>query len=167
MRLFQDGENRAWDVSIDVGTIKRVRTMAGFELLSFVEVKADENGNPSNPVLLLYNDLPKLVDIMWAIIAPEAISRGIGPEDFGRSMKGEALESAFEQLIGGLIDFFPSGRRRVLAAAAMEAGLAIQVDEKTKLELLAPPQANCGATSSRWRAAWAWCRGRLHTATCR
>ena len=43
---------------------------------------------------------------MWALVAL-AIEQGVGPEDFGSQMVGDPLADAFEQLIGGLIDFFP------------------------------------------------------------
>lgn len=160
MRLFQDNAKRTWVVHVDVNAVKRVRSMADFELLQIVE-------GEGNPVLELYNDLPKLVDVMWALVAPQAIEQGVGPEDFGSQMVGDPLADAFEQLIGGLIDFFPSGRRRILRATAAEAGLAIEVDEKDKLSLLGESRRpTLGRNCSRWRAAWAWCRERFHSANC-
>jgi len=161
MRLFKDNKGRAWDVSIDVNTIKRVRSRTGFELLS---IAAGEG----NPVLALHDDIETLVDVMWAICEPQARDLGISDEEFGRSLVGEAIGDAFDQLIGGMTDFFFGARRRVLIAAALAAGVTINLDEEAKISLIGGARStSCGAKSSKWRAVLGWLRGRSPTANCR
>ena len=160
MRLFKDNQGRAWDIAIDINTIKRVRARTQFDLLKIVE-------GEGNPVIALNDDIEKLIDVMWAICEPQARSEGITDEDFGRALVGDAIGDAFDQLIGGLTDFFFGPKRRILIAAALTAGVTIQIDEETKLKLLGDvPRASCGATSSRWRGVLAWLRGRSHLANC-
>jgi len=161
MRLFKDNAGRAWDVAIDINTIKRVRARTQFDLLKIVE-------GEGNPVLALNDDLEKLVDVMWAICEPQARGQGITDEDFGRALVGEAIGDAFDQLIGGLTDFFFGPKRRILIAAAMAAGVTIRLDEEAKLKIIGDvPRASCGAKSFGLRAALGWIQAHLPSANCR
>ena len=45
MRLFQDNAKRTWVVHVDVNAVKRVRSMADFELLQIVEERATRFSN--------------------------------------------------------------------------------------------------------------------------
>lgn len=161
MRLFQDNSGRAWEIAIDTGTIKRVRSLIGFDLLSIVE-------NEGKAILELRDDPVKLVDIAYAICEPQAKKLGVSDEEFGRSMIGDALDSAWSEILGGMADFFSGGRRRILTMALLQAGVAIQIDERTKQSLLGPvPPPTCGAKSTGWRGALGRLLGRTPTANCR
>jgi hypothetical protein len=161
MRIFKDTLQRDWDVSIDVNAIKRVRDLAKFELFSIVE-------NEGASILALRDDYEKLANILYAICEPQCRARGISDEDFGRGIAGDCFEIAWQEIIGGMGDFFPVGRRRILATAAANAGLTIRWDEQTKLDLLGGElPAMCGAKSSGLRGVLAWLRGRTRGASCR
>lgn len=152
MRQFSDKDGRKWSVAIDTATIKRVRNLTDFDLLKIVE---DEG----KPLYELRDNVVLLVDVVYAICKPEADSANISDEAFGRAMGGDALEHAWDAVITEMIAFFPTGRRRILARAAILAGLSKLLDEKTKLEALGLPPPQSGANCSRWRAVSACCRG--------
>ena len=108
MKTFGDNAGRTWTVQINVDAIKRVRDLAEVNLLEVIEGKLIER-LISDPVLLC--------DVIYSVCKPEADTKNISDEDFGRSMAGDAIDAATTALLEDLVDFFPQGRRKVLAKA--------------------------------------------------
>lgn len=108
MKTFTDNAGRTWTVAINVECVKRVRTLVGVNLLDAVEGKLLEQF-VSDPVLLC--------DVIYAACKPEADAKSVTDEDFGRAMAGDAIDHATTALLEELVDFFPSGKRRVLGKA--------------------------------------------------
>ncbi|HOD83737.1 MAG: hypothetical protein BWX88_05107 [Planctomycetes bacterium ADurb.Bin126] len=124
MKTFTDNANRTWTVSITVDSIKRVKGLLAVNLLDAVGGDLLEK---------LVGDPVLLCDVVYALCKPQADQAGVGDEDFGRSMAGDAIERATTALLEDLVDFFPGQRRKLLAKAldkmrAMEA-VAFQVAE--------------------------------------
>lgn len=110
MKTFKDNEGREWSVSINVGTIKRVRGMLNVDLLTVVDGKSDLMSQlMTDPILL--------VDVIYVLCKPQADDRNISDEKFGEAMAGDAIEAATDALIGELIDFFPEAKRAVFQMA--------------------------------------------------
>ncbi len=108
MKTFKDNAGRTWTVGIDVAAIKRVRSLVDVDLMSAVEGKLLER-LVSDPVLLC--------DVIYCVCKPEADSKGVSDEEFGRAMAGDAVDHATTALLEELVDFFPQARRRLLAKA--------------------------------------------------
>ena len=111
MKTFVDNAGRTWTVAINVDAIKRVRYLADVNLLEVIEGKLLER---------LIGDPVLLCDVIYSVCKPEAdakASGGITDVDFGRAMAGDAIDGATTALLEDLVDFFPQGRRRVLAKA--------------------------------------------------
>jgi len=108
MKTFNDNAGRTWTVAINVECIKRVKTLLSVNLLDAIEGKLIEQ-LVSDPVLLC--------DVIYAICKPEADTKEISDEEFGRAMAGDAIDNATTALLEELVDFFPSGKRQVLAKA--------------------------------------------------
>lgn len=108
MKTFIDNAARNWTVQVNVDAIKRVRDLAGVNLLEVVDGKLLEKLT-SDPILLC--------DVIYALCKPEADIRTVTDRDFGRSMGGDAIDQATTALLEELVDFFPSARRQVLAKA--------------------------------------------------
>ncbi|MCC6579869.1 MAG: hypothetical protein IT440_05460 [Phycisphaeraceae bacterium] len=116
MRLFTDNAGRQWTVVINVDTIKRVRGLVGVNLLEVIgpRKKDDAEGDllsrlSSDPILLC--------DVLYAVCKPEADTRNVTDEDFGRAMAGDAIDQATTALLEELVGFFPQSKRRVLGKA--------------------------------------------------
>lgn len=108
MKTFTDSTGRAWSIAVNVASIKRVRGMAGVDLLSILET--DLLGKlSSDPVLL--------VDVLYSLVKPEADAAGVSDEDFGRALVGDAIDTATTALLEDLVDFFPSDRRALMRKA--------------------------------------------------
>ncbi len=105
-----DGDNagRSWSVAINVECIKRVKSLLDVNLLDAVDGKLLEQFI-SDPVLLC--------DVLYAICKPEADTKSISDEEFGRAMAGDAIDAGTTALLEELVDFFPSGKRQVLSKA--------------------------------------------------
>ena len=108
MKTFSDNSGRSWSVAINVECIKRVKSLLDVNLLDAVDGKLLEQFI-SDPVLLC--------DVLFAICKPEADTKNISDEEFGRSMAGDAIDSGTTALLEELVDFFPSGKRQVLSKA--------------------------------------------------
>lgn len=108
MKTFNDNAGRTWTVAINVECIKRVKTLLSVNLLDAIEGQLIEQ-LVSDPVLLC--------DVIYAICKPEADTKEISDEEFGRAMAGDAIDNATTALLEELVDFFPSGKRQVLAKA--------------------------------------------------
>ena len=108
MKTFNDNAGRTWTVAINVDAIKRVRSLAGVNLLEAVEGTLLEK-LVSDPVLLC--------DAIYAVCKPEADRLNISDQDFGRSMAGDAIDLATTALLEELVDFFPKARRELLGKA--------------------------------------------------
>lgn len=121
MKEFRDNVGRSWGVNINVDCIKRVRSLLEINLLDAVEGKLLER-LISDPILLC--------DCLFAICKPEADDKGVSDEDFGRAMAGDAIDNATTALLEGLVDFFPKGKREVLAKALAK----LKAFETTALE---------------------------------
>ncbi len=108
MRTFTDALGRSWPLEITVATLKRVRAVAGVDLLE-----------AAGGTLLdrLVADPVLLGDVLYACVKPQADERKITDEDFGRSLAGDAIEHATTALLEEFVAFFPSPRRRVLEKA--------------------------------------------------
>lgn len=143
MKTFSDSAGRAWTVVVNVDAIKRVRDLAGVNLLEVVEGKLIDR-LVADPVLLC--------DVVYALCKEQADAKGVSDREFGVSMSGDAIDSATGALLEELVGFFPQGRRRLLAKAleklrrleaatlqAAEARLDSPELEKRLAEALAKP----------------------------
>lgn len=112
MKSFTDNTGRTWVLTVNVGTIKRVRALCGIDLANIISI---ENGKAPKVDLLeqLANDPVLLVDVLYAICKEEADNNGVSDLDFGRAMAGDAIEFATTALLDEIIDFFPETKRRV------------------------------------------------------
>jgi hypothetical protein len=108
MKTFSDNAGRTWTVQVNVDAIKRVRDLAQVNLLEVVDGKLLER-LVSDPILLC--------DVIYALCKPEADAKSVSDVDFGRAMAGDAIDAATTALLEELVDFFPQGRRAVLAKA--------------------------------------------------
>ncbi len=100
----------AWEVKINVGSIKRVKGLCEIDLLDAVKDKGELLSR-------LIDDPVLLCNIVYALCEKQAAEKNITDEQFGEAMAGDALEQATTALLEELVDFFPSRRREVLRAA--------------------------------------------------
>jgi len=136
---FTDNKGRAWDLSLSVDAVKRVRARCdGVDLLA-----------KNLPAVLekVLGDYVTLGDVLFLIVEPQAkvASPVVSSEDFGRALAGDAIEAASLALLDSLRDFTPNPRDRarvgklldtVKAAAETYRDKADEAVERGTTELL-------------------------------
>ena len=125
MKTFVDTQGRTWTVTINVDAVRRVRSLLNIKLLEVVE----------GPLLeRLVTDPVLLCDILFALCQPEAQSKSVSDEDFGRALGGDVLDGATTALLEELVDFFPSAKRSMFRKALEKLkkleGMAIETATK-------------------------------------
>ena len=111
MRTFKDNQGREWNLAINVDAVKRVRSLLDVNLLDVTDGKLLER---------IASDEVLMVDLVYALLKPEADSRDISDEDFGRAMAGDAIDRAYEAFLEELTDFFRNPARRELLKKALK-----------------------------------------------
>ncbi len=139
MKTFSDNTGRSWTISVTVGTIKRVRALCGVDLANIITLEPGKN--PQVDLLeRLAADPVLLVDVLYAVCKPEADTKNVSDEEFGRSMAGDAIELATVALLDEVIDFFPEAKRQVFRKI-LDATRRFEIKSKQALtELLADPE---------------------------
>jgi hypothetical protein len=107
MQKFTDAENRTWHIEVTVPVVRRVLGRLEVQLLDLIDV--------DGPLFKrLLKDPCFLCDVLFVICEPQATGLNVSDEDFGRALRGNALEDATEALLRGIADFFPDAKREVL-----------------------------------------------------
>lgn len=122
---FTDTAGRIWSTGIDTTTIKRVRSLLGIDLMTFLE--GELMGQ-------LMSDVVLFVDVLYAVCKPEADARGVTDEQFGQAMSGEVLQAAEEALAEGLFTISHPSRREA-SRTVWEKAKALR-DRATELTLV-------------------------------
>ena len=112
MRAFKDNQGRQWSVDINVTAIKRVRGLTGEDLMQVIEGTLIEK---------LIRDPVLLCDVVYALCKPEADSRSVSDEEFGKAMAGDAIEAATTAVLEELVSFCPSPRDRANLGRVLQA----------------------------------------------
>ena len=105
MKTFTDNADRTWTVTINVDSVKRVRTLVQVNLLDVLD-------DGCKLLAELHDDPVLLVDVLYCICKPEADAQNVTDEEFGRAMSGDAILQASTALLEELSDFFPNARQR-------------------------------------------------------
>lgn len=113
MHSFTDRTNRSWSLDINVAGIKRVRKLLNVDLLQVLD-------KGSELLRQLGTDLALLVDVLYALLKPDADAAGVSDEDFGRSFSGDSILHARTAFFEELTDFFPDPRARTLLAQVLQ-----------------------------------------------
>ena len=115
MKTFTDNASRDWVIEINVASLKRVKGLTGTDLIALA-VSMDTSVAErlaSDPILLC--------DVLYAVSKPQADERGVSDEEFGRSMAGDAIESATVALLEDIVGFCPSPRDRAALGRVLTA----------------------------------------------
>ena len=112
MKTFTDNAGRTWTITINVDAIKRIRGLVEVNLLEIVEGKLIDR---------LIGDPILLCDVIYAAVKPEADTKQVTDEDFGRAMAGDAIDHATTALLEELVSFFPSPRDRANLQRVLQA----------------------------------------------
>jgi hypothetical protein len=106
MKVFKDKDGRDWEITIDIGQIKRVRDLAKVNLYAIFEREAER----------VFSDPVLLVDTLYALCRSQCAERKMSDEDFGKIFDGAVLEAAADALLEESLNFSPPSRQKILRA---------------------------------------------------
>jgi len=110
MKTFTDSTGKTWTISLTIDAAKRVKGLAGVNLLDLTA------GEP--PLLTrLGTDVILLCDVLYCLVKPQADAAGVTDEQFGSALGGEAILAAQTAFYEELVDFFHKAGRGEVARA--------------------------------------------------
>jgi len=115
MATFTDAAGREWVVDIDVDALRRVRKRLDLNLM-------DAIGGPT--LERLADDPVLLVDVLYVLCEDQADRDGVSDEEFGRAMRGDALDAAARAFLEALADFCPKRKARLIRGLVERGGKA-------------------------------------------
>jgi hypothetical protein len=139
MRQFIDTNGAAWQISLTIDAIKRVKCVLGIDLAS------PQEGTPPT-IARLDSDIIFLCDVLYVLLKPQCDAAGIDDVGFAQRLGGETITAAHDALFTELTDFFRQCRRedvvkliqkqQALVAAVLTMSVArveaLNVDEVLK-----------------------------------
>jgi hypothetical protein len=93
---FKDTDNRTWSLELNVATLKRVKSLTEVDLLNIQD---------GSTLMELSRNPMQLVDVLWAIVMPQAQPMGVNDEQFGTALGGMALRDASEAFLEAITNF--------------------------------------------------------------
>lgn len=110
MKTFTDSAGRKWELSLTIGSVKRIKSILGLDLLNL------EVGDPP-PLVRLSTDIMLLCDVLYVLVEPKATELGVNDVDFGAALGGTAIDDGMQALHAEIVDFFRLLHRPAQAAA--------------------------------------------------
>ena len=106
MKTFKTTDGTAWQVVVNVGTIKRVHDDTGLRLTDLF-ASAEKIG-------AFFADDVKFCEVLFSTIRPQAEAAGKTLDDFLAGIDGTVIEGAVEALLAEVADFFQEPRKGLL-----------------------------------------------------
>lgn len=114
---FKDSKNNTWEISLNFGSIKRLKdSELAIDLLDL------EGGEP--PLITRFaTDIYLLVNTIYVLVKPQCDSQNVSDTQFGENLGGDVILAAQNAFYQELQDFFLKCGRpdRVKAIAAQKA----------------------------------------------
>lgn len=137
MHHFSDSTGARWEIAINVGLVKRVRSLLSVDLSKLLQEGAKEQPDIADDICLF-------VDVLWVLCEQQAKERGMSDEQFGQSLGGDSLADAMDAFREELIDFFPSSKARPtlrkLAAKRLEIAERLIARSAADLDAINPDE---------------------------
>lgn len=146
MRQFKDAKGGAWEIALPFGAVNRVKAASNgrFCLL--------DPWGESNLAETLNRDWGAFYEMLWFLIEPQAIAKGVTAEQFGELLAADCIHEAHSQFFLEWADFFHKLQREQeavaletmvkLNAAAMTEIRKRLTEETTGIEAKAMPKIN-------------------------
>lgn len=135
MGTFKDTTGREWNIVLTVGGLKRIRSVAGIDLMPLFAGGGEAEGLKA----LLLEPL-RMADVVYAAIKPDLDAAAISDEAFGERLAGETLAAAAEAFLDACAVFISAtqghaaaGFLRVATAKRDEARTAAWTEAAKQL----------------------------------
>lgn len=113
MQTFTDTAGQAWNVDINILTVKNVKKYLGIDLLQ-----------PKIAMNRIVDPIA-LCDVLYVICRDQAESLGLSDEDFGRRMGGVALREGRDAFLEAYVNFTPDPKGQTTIRELIEKAKAV------------------------------------------
>jgi hypothetical protein len=96
MGTFKDTSGREWTITLTVGALKRIRSIAGLDLMPLF---GGQDRQESEAVRTLLLDPLRMADVVYAALKPQLDEAQINDEAFGELLAGPVLAAAAEAFL--------------------------------------------------------------------
>jgi hypothetical protein len=120
MHSFKDTAGRTWDIAGNMLAWSRVKSASGVDLTDIATEERKSIERLADPYTL--------TEVLWALVEPQAIERGLSSDDFFAGLNGEILAAAHIALLEEMV-FFCHPRVRAI--------LELMLDRMKKAEAMA------------------------------
>lgn len=106
MKTFKTNDGFEWQVTVNVGTVKRCMEDTGLKLTDLFSgaAKIDE----------FFSDDVKFCEVLYSVVRPQAEAAGKNVDAFLAGIDGTVIEGAIEALLEETADFFREPRKGLL-----------------------------------------------------
>jgi hypothetical protein len=136
MQFFKDTKDRRWEITVTIPLLKRVKALLNIDLMQLFE---------DNCKLLssFSDDFALQVDVLYVLCEEQCKVASVTDVEFGSSLGGDSLESAWFAMLDSVIDFFPNASRRETARKIVEKAkeLSQSMSESALKQLNALPSS--------------------------
>lgn len=129
---FKDTSGEIYDCTIKVADIRRIHKELEINLANLAEA----SGDGRSPLVMLTTDPMAFGDVIWALIKPQAASRGLASQEaFEHLLDGPATAGAFDAFWEALRLFFRSRGQIAFVAVINRQLEAINSQHKEAAQL--------------------------------
>ena len=104
-------------------------------------------------------DHVKIVQVVWAIIEPDAERKNVTLQNFLENITGDSIADAMQALLEGLRDCFPTNEAKLIEMIIRLTKVK-QAEDLRKLEKFLSASI-CSDSPSRWQRFCAWIRSNI------
>jgi hypothetical protein len=131
MKTFTDNTGKSWSITINVAAVKRLKDLLNINLLDAAGGDLLEKLS-EDPILLC--------DCLYVLCKAQADVESISDEEFGARLGGDSLDNATGAFLEELVDFFPKGKRVVLAKILTKVKIAETLAAELATKKLETPE---------------------------
>lgn len=138
MHSFQDKNGKKWNIELNVGTAKRVKSECGIDLVNVITMSRDGKAQAS-ALERLAEDPILLVDVLFSLCKEQAKEFEIDDFAFAELFNADAVEQASNALMEEIINFSQPAKRKALTRIYRTAkDFAARMDKQLEQILESP-----------------------------
>lgn len=105
MPTFKDTKDRLWLIDITWATVRRVRDEKDICLAELIKITPE--GTDNTQLNRLASDPLFALEVIYAVVRPEAEARGVSLPDFLNALDGDSGDAAITALFEAIANFSP------------------------------------------------------------
>ena len=142
MHTFGDKIGRPWNLEATYASYARVKAHTGVSLFDLATEERKSLQQLSDPFVL--------GQVIWCLVEPQAVGRGLTQEQFYEAFDGETLDRCYNALVDEMVFFCPTRARKVLTLAVQKVRDADAVADKVVDERMPEIEKAIDEELARW-----------------